>query len=247
MLSHTFWANYFESVNVARMRTLLEVLRDRVLPSFESVAEEAERKQQEAWDQMATMPCGEDGPLIDPGDVAEMARDAGLDHYQAMAGARQTIVSSFAIALYHLWEQQVLSFHRREVLHPRDRNNSRLLTLREFKDQLSGMNVDIGQFKSWPKLKVYRLLANAIKHAEGPAAVELKLLRPDWFVYPAFRNDRLREHLSTPSLYEPLAGEDLYIDAEDLDALVEAASDFWNDLLTALATESARSGASSTK
>lgn len=128
----------------------------------------------------------------------------------------------------------MLSFHRREVLHPGDRNNSRLLTLKDFQQRLLALQVDLNQFNSWPKLTVFRYLANAIKHAEGPAAVELKQLRPAWFIYPAFRNDEMSGLLGTTSLYEPLASEDLFIDVEDLDPLVEAASEFWQELDNAL-------------
>lgn len=74
----------------------------RLLPSFDGIDDEANAKVDEAWEAMSSMPVGEYGPLIDESEAAEMAHDAGREHYSAMSDARQTLINSFAIVLYHL-------------------------------------------------------------------------------------------------------------------------------------------------
>jgi hypothetical protein len=67
------------------MATILEVLKVRLLPSFDGIADEADARVQEAWDAMSSMAVGENGPLIDESEAAEMAEGPGREHYSAMA------------------------------------------------------------------------------------------------------------------------------------------------------------------
>jgi hypothetical protein len=234
MYSPRFWANHFRHTNIPRLQTQLAVLRDRLLPTFENLGEEAEAKVKEAFAQITSRACGEDGPEIDGWDASEMAREAGLEHYMALSDARQTLINSFAVAVYHLWEQQVLSFYRRELLAPRSAATDELIYLRAFRERLLVDGVDVAKFTSWPDMLLFRDLANAVKHAEGRAAEALRKRKPEWFSPPSFRNDEFRDLLLSKTLYEPLAGEDLYVDVEALESLVQTASDFWEELAIAL-------------
>lgn len=216
---------------------MMEVLKTRLLPSFDGIDDEANVKVDEAWETMSSMPVGEYGPLIDESEAAEMAQDAGREHYSAMSDARQTLINSFAIALYHLWEQQVLSFLRRQVLGFREPHTAKMLSLNVFAERLLKIGVDIKSFRSWPVILVYRHLANTVKHADGDSAKELKQLRPEWFIPKSLRDDSLGEVFRyEPKVYEPLAGEDVYVDVDDLDEFVKATDLFWEELVAALAS-----------
>lgn len=236
-LSHPYWSQRFAQVNAKRMATMLEVLKVRLLPSFDDISDEADTKAQEAWDAMSSMPVGEDGSLIDESEAAELAQDAGIEHYTAMSDARQTLINCFAIALYHLWEQQVLSFHRRQVLGFHEPHTAKLLSLKVFTARLRQIGIDVESFNSWPLISMYRLLANTIKHADGDSAEELKPLRPEWFIHESLRNGPLGEGFRyQPKVYEPLSGEDVYVGVEDLDEFVKATNLFWEELVAALAS-----------
>lgn len=236
-LSHSYWSQRFAQVNAKRMATMLDVLKVRLLPSFRDIEDEANAKVDEAWEALSSMPMGEYGPPIDESEAAEMAQDAGREHYLAMSDARQTLINSFAITLYHLWEQQVLSFHRRQVLGFHEPHTAKLLSLKVFIARLRQIGVDVEGFRSWPSISMYRLLANTIKHADGDSAEALKHLRPDWFVPEFFRQDELGDAFRyKPQVYEPLAGEDIYVDVKDLDEFVSATDLFWEELVAALAS-----------
>lgn len=77
---------------------------------------------------------------------------------------------------------------------------------------------------------------NTIKHAEGNSADSLKQLRPNWFVPVLLRNDPLGEAFRVkPFVFEPLAGEDVYIEIQDLETLGKWTELFWAELVAALA------------
>lgn len=235
-LSHLYWSQRFAQVNAKRMTTMLDVLKDRLLPAFSNIAAEAEAKTQEAWDAISSTLDGEDGPHLDGLAASEAAEEIGREHYFAMSDARQTLINSFAISMYHLWEQQVLSFHRRQVLDPREPQLPKLLTLNTFTARLHEIGVHVEGFASWSGIFVYRNLANTIKHAEGYSADSLKQLRPDWFVPASFRNDPLGDVFRyKPYVFEPLAGEDVYVEVRDLEAFVKLTELFWEELVAALA------------
>ncbi len=59
----------------------------------------------------------------DPADFAEAAEQAGVSHYLLLDGIRQGMLNLFAAALYHSFEQQVMRFHRKQVLHPGEEND----------------------------------------------------------------------------------------------------------------------------
>jgi hypothetical protein len=233
MYSPRFWANYFRHTNIPRLQTQLAVLRDRLLPTFDDVGEEADAKAREAYEQITSQACGEDGPEIDGWDASEMAREAGLELYMALSDARQTLINSFAVAIYHLWEQQVLSFYRRELVDQTPLADE-TLHLRAFRERLLVDGVDVAKFNSWPTMLLFRDLANTVKHAEGRSAEALRRSKPEWFSPPSFRNDELRDLLLSKPLFEPLAGEELYVDIETLESLVQAASEFWEELASAV-------------
>ena len=62
------------------MATLMEVLKLRLLSSFDGIEKEADVKVQEIWDALAGMPGNEDGPFIDETEAAELAEEVGHEH-----------------------------------------------------------------------------------------------------------------------------------------------------------------------
>lgn len=229
------WFHFLKSHNTHRMTTMLEVLEDRLLPCFQNIENEAQVKSDEAWQSFSGMACGENGPMIDEGEAAEMAQAAGYEHYEALTVARQTLLNSFAVSTYHLWEQQLLAFHRRQLLRPWEETDARLFTLKEIEKRLQAVGVEASEFDSWKDMAIYRLLANTIKHADGDSAERLKVLRPQWFISPSLKDS----HLPFPGIpisrvYLPLAGEDVFVTIDDVRAMVSSAVRFWTDLISGL-------------
>ena len=73
-----------------------------------------------------------------------------------------------------------------------------------------------------------KLIANTIKHAEGPSAGKLYKIRPDLFSNPILQ-DESRMMTKRWVVSKPLFGEDLYITLDDFTLFVEAVKGFWSE------------------
>jgi len=225
-----FWSRYFQAEFVPQIKAIADALEKRVLPGFENIEEESKRVSEDAWEAFMSMPGTGDE---DPVDFAEDAEQAGVSHYLLLDGIRQGMLNLFAAALYHAFEQQIMLFHRREVLRPAEDNNYALLTLSEFQNRLADFGVDIKTFSSWAKIEELRLIANAVKHAEGSSAKRLKTLRPDMFQSPHL--DELGvPGARNPRIFQPLVGEDLYVSITDVHDYCAALVIFWQELSDAM-------------
>lgn len=225
MFNHRFWVAYFRREFVPQLRAILEVLEERMLPAFAGIEQEAERVSQEAWDAFMSGPATGDE---DPSEFAEAAQEAGVSHYLLLDGIRQGMVNLFAAAIYHAFEQQVMLFLRKEVLHPREENDPKLFSISEFRNRLKARGIDIEDLPCWHGVHELRLVANAVKHAEGKSARELHDIRPDLFHHPqatgiAFSGVPAR-------VFQPLVGEDLYVSLEDVRGYCDSVVQFWKQL-----------------
>jgi hypothetical protein len=202
-----------------------------VLPAFGDIDQEAERYTNKLWKDAGEMPgTGDD----DMDRIAEAVQEAGVERYMLLNDLRQGVVNLFAASLYHAFEQQVLSFHRRELLNPEEQNDSRFFTLKEFRARLLGNRIDVQRFEAWPTINELRLLANTVKHAEGESAQRLHEIRPDFFRQAGF--PELGEWVTRwkPRVFQPLAGKDLYVQTKDVKQYLESLLKFWEEFWLAL-------------
>lgn len=225
-----FWSRPFQAEFVPQIKAIADALEKRVLPGFENIEEESKRVSEDTWKAFMSMPGTGDE---DPADVAENAEQAGVSHYLLLDGIRQGMLNLFAAALYHAFEQQIMLFHRTEVLRLPEENNYALLTLSEFQSRLARSGVDIKTFSSWAKIEELRLVANAVKHAEGNSAKRLHTLRPDMFQNPHL------DHLGVSGarnlrIFQPLVGEDLYVSLTDIHDYSATLITFWQELSDAM-------------
>ncbi len=227
-LNDLFWAPYFRDVMCREVRLLNDVLRVRVLQAFRNIDQEAEEISRAEYERIGSLPGGEH---YDMAHAAERAFQTGLVHYEQMMGMRQGIINMFAVFLYHLFEQQLLSFHRRQVLYPVEENDIRYIKIKILKERLSKNSINLEGFGSWGKIEELRIVSNTVKHAEGEAAKRLRDLRPDLF------SPRTSDNSATKwrgNVYKPLMGEDIYLTEEDMDKYISAVELFWNELADAL-------------
>lgn len=187
---------------------------------------EAEIAAEEEWQKMMNQAAGE---YVNAGTLAEQAQEIGISTYLTLEAVRQSIVNLAAAALYHMFEQQILLFHRRQVLHPSEENIQKLINMKEFKKRLSDTGIDYETLPSWKKVYELRLVANVVKHAEGRSAEELRTLRPDLFEHPALREKSLLKRMGTPAVFMPLAGKDIYLTTDDLNAYQTSLCNFWEE------------------
>lgn len=209
----------------------VENVQGRLLPTFHDIESEAEKVQEQEWNRLCSS-CS--SPDIDPADLAEKARDAGIDYYMMVSGVKQSILNVSATSLYHLFEQQLLFFLRREILHPSEENNIDLIRISIFEERCLQHNIDVEKFSSWQTINEMRLVANTVKHAEGKSAIDLRKIRPDLFRNPILETFGPKLSGNFRRLYMPLAGEDLYLSIEDLKKYGEAIGRFWDEMISAM-------------
>jgi hypothetical protein len=232
MHNHNFWRRHFQRKFVPHLRRLLETLSKRLLPAFDGLEDEANKVQEDTFAELMAMPGDPDSDLS---VLAEAAHDASLDHYFGMCDVRQALLNSFAAILYHAWEQQLLEFHRREVLHPADQHDPKLMSLKVLLARLHEKGLSVANLPSWGAIEELRLVANTTKHADGDSAAKLKTLRPDLFEHPSARDSGLPKLRFIPPVYAPLSGNDLYVGLNDLRRYGDAVTSFWDELALALA------------
>jgi hypothetical protein len=224
-----FWVRYIRKHIIPHFEHLEKTFTQRILPTFETVESEAEQVSNKKWEQLIHQPGDPDEDLS---DLAEEALEEGISYYITMMGIRQGLLNIFAVGIWHLFEQELLFIHRKELLLPQEENNAELFKLSEIKRRLKQTGIDIEKFRSWNKLEELRLVANTVKHADGISATQLKKRRPNMFIPPEERDDPFWGHIPPPTqIFKPLAGEDLYLTPGEIKSYFQAVKDFWDELM----------------
>ena len=231
VLNQRFWSEQFSSVFIPQIRALVDTLSERLLPAFGDIEAEANRKTEEEYERLGSLPARED---VDMADLAEEAFETGTAHYQTMSGLRQGLQNMFAAALYHVYEQQVMLFHRSEVLDLGEENDANLFKHSVSRDRLLRHGINIKSFASWPLIDELRLVANTVKHAEGDSASDLHSRRPELFIAPSVAGLPFLGSKPVARVFQPLMGEDLYVSLNDIKRYANAVEQFWSELADAM-------------
>lgn len=201
------WSHHMRNVFIYEIDLFANCLADKVIPCFDSLEEESK-------------------------NIAD--EDEAINYYVMMKNVLQGIINMFTTGLYHIFEQQLFFFHRKELLSPDEEDNTNLLKIEEVTVRLANNGIDIKKFKSWKKIDELRLVANTVKHADGRSSEELKKLRPNLFWRPNFVDGFDSQKLPPTSVYKPLMGEDLYITQQEFMSYVKTVKDFWNEMIESL-------------
>lgn len=225
-LDGNFWSSHFERLFVPQVNNFCDVLLKRVLPTFAKIEQEADGVAEDEFKRLGSMPGDSE---TDMGSLSEQAQEAGVAHYDALESVRQTIINLSTAALFHIFEQQLLFFHRRQVLHPAEENDISKIRTDELKRRLLSGGIDIESLQSWKDIYELQLIANSVKHAEGRSSEELQGLRKDLFTHPVLRNEEVPWPDLDARVYLPLAGQDIYLTTADLEKYRSAIVLFWQE------------------
>jgi hypothetical protein len=110
-----------------------KTLNQKVLPAFDSIWEEARQAAEQAYERASRF---FDPEKDDPADYAEVASNTEIDFAIMASGMMQGITNLFAAGLYHLFEQWLLKFHRRELLYMGEDDDLSLISWKEAKRRL---------------------------------------------------------------------------------------------------------------
>jgi len=204
---------------------------DDILPAFGNPDERAQKMASDYFNEVGSQPAGEYQDTDMP-DVADEAHGISLSWYQTMVTVRQTKRNLLATGLFHLTEQQ-LAESCRDV----DSDIKPPSTKLEEIERWYGKNfhLELKSLSSWSTVDELRLVANAVKHGEGPATRQLKTLRPELFSNPDYAEiykEYEQEGMSPPmsEALAPLTGQDLFVSEKSLRTYVEGAAGIFEDI-----------------
>jgi hypothetical protein len=232
-LNAKMWSTIVNSDYEPQIRLMVEALQDRLLPTLKEsdISHEAEGVADHTWQELGSLPGRED---VDMGDLADFAHEAGAAHYMTLRGIRHGLINMFAAGLHHIFEQQFVQFHRRELLDAFENRHPDLFTFIEGKRRLLLHGINVEDFRAWRKLSELRLVANTVKHAEGDSAKRLRECRPDLFSSPDLKAMGIDGIATNTPIFMPLVGEDLFVLEGDIDSYRDAILDFWKELIAGL-------------
>ena len=229
-----FWAHQVRTVWIPDLLVFREVVMDRALTLFDNLERESEEASDAVWARSGARP-GSLPDFTDLADYAEAAIEAGVDFYTSRISARQGLLNLFSVGLYHRLEQQLLFLLRRELLPAGSEFDTPRMNLQELERQLALYGIALTNLAGYSRVSDLRLLANTVKHADGSSARALFARRPELFMRPGVWADvRLGDAPDLPTVYSPLAGEDVYVTPEVLDDSFDAAACFLRALADAL-------------
>lgn len=225
-----WWEGYIRNHFIRQTIMFTESVINRLVPTFANIEDEAEKVANKEWERLSASYCDPDGNA-DPFDYAERSQEAGIDHYMMLSSVKQSLLNISATTLYHLYEQQVIFFLRKAILHPSQENDQELMKPSEFGKRLFAENIDITKFRCWSKIDELRLVANTVKHGEGGSAQQLRSIRPDLFNDPSIK-DLWPDAKPGINFYMPLAGEDLFVTIDDIGNYKDSLVEFWETAIS---------------
>ncbi len=224
-----FWSRYFKDPFSKQITAFCDSIIDRVLPAFDNIDEEAEKVAEQEYTRIGNLSANE---YVDIEKIAESAQDAGIEYHELLSRAKQGLMNIATAGLYHLFEQQLLFFYRRQVLHTSQENDTKLFKLKELKTRLASGGIDIEKLPSWPKINELRLVANTVKHGEGDSAEQLRDIRQDLFIHPSLRSNDFLANNPHYTIYMPMSGEDIFVEVNDFQKYKDAVLGFWEEFST---------------
>lgn len=186
-------------------------VEERIIPLSEQLEKTAETVELEAYGDLMSQPVNPEEYYGDGSEEAETAHDIGLSFYEDISKMYQATLNLFSAGLFHVVEQQLADLTRDGAIEEKASDTQLKEVIEWYK---RGFQLDLTQFPAWSVIDDLRLVANTTKHAEGPAAKQLREKRPELFVYPALRKDDPGARVLSP-LSLPLGGDGLYVTGDE--------------------------------
>ena len=202
-----------------------------VIPAFGNLDERADEVDEQYYDKSGSQPAWNNVD-VDMASVAEAADDKSLSWYQMMTSLRQSMLNLLAAGLFHLTEQQLAMVCRDGGFTMGPPKDTQLGEVKRW--YITHLHLDLETLPSWPLIDELRLVANAVKHAEGAATQQLRGRRPELFRDPAFEEmykefDAEGIDRTFGTVAAPLSGEEFFVSEKLLDSYAKAAESFFGE------------------
>jgi len=154
---------------------------------------------------------------------------ASMYYRGLLRDTRQGLLNLFAVGLYSLFEQEFAFWVRTALerfaeLEPQKIHFDKLADMTR---ALARLGLDATHLSSWAEVDQLRLIANTVKHWEGPSCRKLRKVRADLFE-PS--NNAVGHSEPRAAVSGPLGGGGLYLDPNELQRKVQAINNLWRDL-----------------
>jgi hypothetical protein len=148
-----------------------------------------------------------------------------------MCGLRQATINLLTAGLFHLLEQQLAKLcYDRAFRDCELGGEAKIGSIVRWYRQLFGLELE--QLPQWSKIGELHSLANAVKHAEGSGAKQIRERRPEVFRNPQLDKMGLTRSLSDHPLRLPLAGDDLFVTEAMFSEYATTVLDFVKAIIT---------------
>lgn len=204
-----------------------------VLPAFANLDERADQAADDYYNRIGSQTAGQ-YEEVDMGAVADDAFDYSQSWYQMMYSVRQAMLNLLASGLFHLAEQQLADSCCDGSFCIEPPQDTKLEVVADwYRDHFQ---LDLKSLPSWGLIDELRLVANAVKHAEGSATKKLREVRPELFCNPEFAEiDKEFAEADIPPptvlpVVAPLSGEDLFVSEKLLKMYTRGAESFFKEI-----------------
>lgn len=198
-------------------------VEEKIIPMSEQLQRMADAVEQEALEDLMSERVGDDY-TGDGSEEAQEANDIGLSFYENVSSMYQGTLNLFPAGLFHVVEQQLGDLTR-------DGGICKPISNTSLKDVVEwyakNCQLDLTHFPSWSVIEELRLVANTTKHAEGPAAKQLREKHPELFVYPSVRKEYADKTIYASPLSLPLGGDGLYVTSHEFRIYHQGVLDFF--------------------
>jgi len=163
----------------SQISSFIKIYSQKLLPVFKDMEEEADKHETDFYNDYMNQPSN--GDSVDPGSIAEEARDIGIEHYSFLKLGKYHLTATWHAMLYELWEQQIRLFLFREISKDKPINDFKIFCdkLKRIKKELESHNIDTQQQGlCWNKIDELNLLCNVIKHSDGKSLDRLRRKNP---------------------------------------------------------------------
>jgi len=198
-------------------------VEEHIIPMSEQLQTMADKVEAEAYEELLSTPVGDDY-MGDGSEEAQEANDIGLSFYENVSSMYQTTLNLFSAGLFHVVEQQLADITRDGGIR-KPVSNTYLKDVVEW--YAKNCQLDLTQFPSWSVIEELRLVANTTKHAEGPAAKQLREKHAELFLYPPLRKEYADKTVYVSPLSLPLGGDGLYVTGDQFRIYHKTVLDFF--------------------
>ena len=161
-----------------------KAFEERLLASFENIEAEADAAAAAFYERAMSQPSWEgEGP--DGSEIADAAIGHGMEVYGDLEFVRQQLIGLATAGLYHLWERLLKEFIVREFRYysppPIRPDQVRRVDFAKLEQLLRELGWAIRGEEFYDDLDCLRLVANTVKHGDGPSCDDLAQKAPGLF------------------------------------------------------------------